>query len=142
MLKKHALIISCGLLLQLVAFWANAEVVVVVSPKSPITEISRLELADVYLGRLTRLGNGQPVVPIDQAQRTDAHEEFYAEYLGRSAAAIKAHWARLIFTGRGQPPKSVQNDHAVIDRLVQNPNAIGYLNRQAVDDRVRVLNVE
>jgi hypothetical protein len=49
-------------------------------------------------------------------------DEFYSTFAGKSAAQIKAHWSNIIFTGRGQPPKSV-----------------GYIERNLVDNSVKVL---
>lgn len=121
---------------------ACAEVVVVVSIQNPLETLSRAELADIYLGRLNRLSNGAPVVPIDQRAGTRTHGEFYSDYLGRTPAQIKTHWSRLIFTGRGQPPHAVTGDDAAADIVAEAPHAIGYLDAGAVDDRLRVVTIE
>ncbi|CAM3397058.1 phosphate ABC transporter substrate-binding protein [Halomonas lysinitropha] len=123
---------------------AWAEVVVVVSVQNPVETLSRAELSDIYLGRLNRLPNGASVVPIDQREGTSTRGEFYKKYLGITPAQVKAHWSRLIFTGRGQPPRSVPGDDAVADVVAEAPNAIGYLDPGPglVDDRLRVVTVE
>jgi hypothetical protein len=65
-------------------------------------------------------------------------DEFYAK-LGKSPAQLKAYWSKIIFTGRGQPPRTVANGIAMKARLAADPTAIGYLDTQLVDDSVRVL---
>lgn len=82
------------------------------------------------------------MVPIDQRENSPAHKEFYSEYLNQSAAQIKAHWSKLIFTGRGQPPRTVAGDKAAADFVAGNPNAVGYVDADVVDDRLRVVAVE
>ncbi|MGA8262276.1 MAG: hypothetical protein WB783_18880 [Arenicellales bacterium] len=141
-LSKRLLVAGCGFALVLAFGAARADVVVVVSVDSPVKTLTRQQLTDIYLGRTNRFPNGDTVVPIDQRDGTPAHAEFYSEYLGRSEAQIKAHWSKLIFTGRGQPPPSVPNGAAVVDAVSHNPHAIGYVDLSRVDGRLRVLSIE
>lgn len=117
-------------------------VVVVVSSDSPVTEITRLHLADLFLGRTTRFPNGDAAEPIDQGTTSAARADFYGRYLGRSLAEIKAHWSRLIFTGRGRPPRDVPGGEDVRRLVAQNPSAIGYVERRLVDGSLRIVRVE
>lgn len=116
-------------------------VVVVVSADSPVEEIPRLHLADIYLGRTSRFPDGDPAVPIDLAPGSEAREAFYETYLGRSPAEIKAHWSKVVFTGRGRPPRDVPDAAAMKEAVAGNPRAVGYLPRRAVDGTVRVVEV-
>jgi ABC-type phosphate transport system substrate-binding protein len=52
---------------------------------------------------------------------------------------MKAYWSRIIFTGRGQPPRAVASSSEIKKAVVANPNAIGYLERKLVDDSLRVV---
>ncbi|MEO8315868.1 MAG: phosphate ABC transporter substrate-binding protein [Pseudomonadota bacterium] len=118
---------------------AAAEVVVVVSANSPITALSDNEIADVFLGKLTRLPGGTAVQPLDQAEGTAAREAFYMKFTGKSAAQLRAFWSKVIFTGRGRPPRTVANDAEVIRALRANPGAIGYVERASIDLSARIL---
>ncbi len=117
-------------------------IVVVVSASSRVTEISHLHLADLYLGRTTRFGDGSPAVPINQRSRTTARDAFFETYLGRSEAQMKAHWSKVIFTGRGRPPAEVANGEAMRTLVAANPRAIGYLDSRLVTSRLRVVRVQ
>lgn len=138
----RAAAIGWGLVLGLLAGIARAEVVVVVSAENPIAILSRTDLADIYLGRMIRFPNGDRIVPIDQKNTSPAYKEFYTGYLGRSPAQITAHWSKLIFTGRGQPPQAAPGDGATAEIVAGNPHAIGYVDRRLVDDRLRVVQIE
>jgi ABC-type phosphate transport system substrate-binding protein len=128
-----------GLGLSLSAGLATADVVAVVSARSPVTTLSKNQVVDIFLGRASRFPDGDQAVPIDQAEGLAARDEFYAKFAGKSAAQIKAHWSKMIFTGRGQPPKEVSNSTEVKKEVVQNPNAIGYIEQNTVDGSVKVL---
>jgi ABC-type phosphate transport system substrate-binding protein len=118
---------------------AKADVVVVVSSKSSVSTLSKEQVTDIFLGKITRFPDGGAAVPIDQVEGSPARDEFYATFANKSPAQVKAHWTKIIFTGRGQPPKSVSNSVEVRKLIAANPQAISYIERSAVDDSVKVL---
>ena len=118
---------------------ASADVAVVVSVSSPIKSLSPTQINDIFLGRTSTFPNGGSAVPLDLTEGTPTRDEFYAKLTGKSAAQIKAHWSKLIFTGRGLPPREVANGTEVKRRLAENPNAISYIDEDLVDNSVRVL---
>jgi len=118
---------------------APAELVAVVSAKSPVTTLSRSQVADIFLGKASRFPDGGTAVPIDQVEDAAARDEFYLRVAGKSPAQLNAHWSKIIFTGRGQPPREVANGEAVKRLLIANPAAIGYIDRSRVDASVRVV---
>jgi ABC-type phosphate transport system substrate-binding protein len=85
------------------------------------------------------LPNGAKAVPIDLMEGSPTRDEFYAKFAAKSPAQCKAYWSKIIFTGRGQPPREASNDIELKKRLAENPNAIGYIDRNMLDDSVRVL---
>lgn len=117
----------------------RADVVAVVSAKSPITALSKSQVTDIFLGRVSSFPDGVQAVPIDQAEGSIIRVEFYAKVIGKTTAQIKAYWSKIIFTGRGQPPPTVSSSAEVKKLLVENPAAIGYIDASMVDDSVRVV---
>jgi ABC-type phosphate transport system substrate-binding protein len=132
-------LVSIGFALILCTGQAMAEVVAVVSAQSPVTALSRNQVVDIFLGRMSRFPDGEQAVPIDQEEDSAARDEFYARFAELSPAQVKAHWSKIIFTGRGLPPKTVSNSIEVKKAVVKNPNAIGYIERSLVDHSVKVL---
>jgi ABC-type phosphate transport system substrate-binding protein len=119
---------------------ARAEdVVPVVSAKSPITALNSAQVADIFLGKTNRFPDGSPAVPIDLAEDAPERERFYAQYTGKSPAQVKAHWSKIIFTGRGQPPRQAATGREMRKLVAENPNAIGYIDPGLVDSSVRAL---
>jgi len=131
--------ILIGLALSLTSEIAMSDVVVVVSAKSPVMTLSKNQLLDIFLGKVSRYPDGTEAMPLDQAEGSGARNEFYARAADKSAAQIKAYWSKIIFTGRGQPPPMVSNSIEVKKRIRENPAAIGYIDRALVDETVRVL---
>lgn len=139
---KRLLLTGCGLVMSLMTCAVSAEVVVVVSAQNPTSRLTSTELTDIFLGRVNRFPDGSRLQLIDQAEGVPERGEFYDHYLGRSVAQIKAHWSKLIFTGRGQPPRTLADSAAVIGFIESNDNAIGYIDSGLVDERVRVVAID
>jgi ABC-type phosphate transport system substrate-binding protein len=128
-----------GLTLSLASVTAMADVVAVVSSKSPMTTLSKSQVADIFLGKTRRFPDGAPAKPLDQAEGSTVRNEFYVKIVGQSAAQMKAYWSKIIFTGRGQPAPTVSNGVEMKKWIVENPTAIGYIDRSLVDDTVKVV---
>jgi ABC-type phosphate transport system substrate-binding protein len=128
-----------GLALSLAVGSARADVVAVVSSTSAVTTLSKAQVTDIFLGKVSRFPNGTQAIPIDQADGSPARDEFYATYAGKSPAQVKSHWAKIIFTGRGQPPKAASNSVEVRKLIAANPQTISYIERSEVDGSVKLL---
>lgn len=128
-----------GLALCVCAADVAADIVVVVAVANPVQALTNNQVADIFLGKTSRLPNGGQVIPIDQAEGSVPRDEFYTKFTGKSAAQLKAHWSKIIFTGRGQPPLAVSNSVELKKRIAENPQAIGYIENSDVDGSVRAL---
>lgn len=101
--------------------------------------LSTDQAADIFLGRSNRFPDGTPATPIDQPEASGVRDEFYSKVVGKSPVQLKAYWSKIIFTGRGQPPRAVANAGEVKKALAENPRAIGYIEASQVDATVRAL---
>ncbi|MFD2364943.1 phosphate ABC transporter substrate-binding protein [Pseudoduganella sp. GCM10020061] len=127
----------CTALLALQCSAAAAEVIVVVSAHSPLASLRAEQVADIFLGRSGRFPDGSRAIPLDQALGSPLRHEFYLRAAAMSPPLVKAHWTKMIFTGRGRPPKEVQNSAAVRKLVAENPAYVGYIDRAALDASVK-----
>jgi ABC-type phosphate transport system substrate-binding protein len=139
-----ALLIRTGLIPLLMAATlvhgtSAADVVAVVSAKSTVGPLTKSQVADIFLGRVNRFPDGATAIPIDQPEGSDARNQFYESFAGKSPAQIKAFWSKIVFTGRGQPPKAVADGAELKKLIAANPTAIGYIEASQVDATVRAL---
>ncbi|MBH9552209.1 phosphate ABC transporter substrate-binding protein [Inhella gelatinilytica] len=126
-----------ALVLALMAGDAMADVVVVVSAKSPLAKLDKAAVTDLYLGATKEApGLGQATLV---ALAPPVRDEFYAKVLGKEASQVKAIWSRLIFSGKGIAPKELTSAAEVKALLAGNPNAIGYVDKADVDASVKVV---
>ena len=102
-----------------VAGIAQAEVAVIVSASNGNGSLDQNTISRVFLGKSKNFPDGSQAVPVDQNAGSASREAFSSTVLGKSASQLKAYWSRLIFTGKGTPPKESGDDAAVKDLVAK-----------------------
>lgn len=118
---------------------AYAEVSVIVSTNNANAAIDENTLSRIFLGKTSSFPDGSQSIPVDQNEGAAARDSFNETVLGKNANQLKAYWSRLIFTGKGTPPKESGNDTDIKALVANNPNLIGYIDSSAVDGTVKVV---
>ena len=134
--KTHSwLLVS---LLGLGSMSASADIVVIVNPKNPAASLTAEQVSAMYLGTAATFPDGGALALADQPEAAGIRGDFYQKATGRSAAQVKATWARITFTGKGTPPKELKSDADVKAFVAGDAKAIGYIDSSAVDGSVKV----
>ncbi|MEO9947253.1 MAG: phosphate ABC transporter substrate-binding protein [Paraglaciecola sp.] len=123
-----------------ISFTSFAEVVVIVHPSND-ANFSQKVVQRIYLGKEKKFSDGKEVLPVNQVPSSAARESFDSDTLGRSTTQVAAYWSKLVFTGKGIPPKELDNDAAVIAIVAENPNAIGYIDSASVTGAVKAVSL-
>ena len=118
---------------------AAEEIVVVVNPKNPTATITTDQVEQVFLGKATSLPGGGAANPIDQSDGSSLRDDFYQKATGKSSSQVKAVWSRLVFSGKGTPPKVLASSGDVKKLVASDLSAIGYIEKSAVDGTVKVV---
>lgn len=118
---------------------ASAQVAVIVNPKSPLATMTPEQVSAIFLGKSNSLPSGGQAAPADLPEGSPAHEAFYSKAAGKTGAQVKATWARLTFSGKAVPPKELPTAADVKKYVASNPDAIGYIEKSAVDGTVKVV---
>ncbi len=113
--------------------WVAAETVLIVNPKNSVARMPAEQAAQFFLGRSTKL------TPIDLADNSPLRADFYQKIAGKDQDQVKAIWSKLVFTGKGFPPKEYSTSTEVKRAVAADPAAIAYIDRAAVDDSVKVI---
>ena len=117
---------------------SHADIAVIVSQNSSINSATIKEISALFLAKTNRL-KGTSLHPIDLIQDGSIRNTFYRSVTKKSPMQMKAYWSRLIFTGKGIPPSTVESAEDVIDIIIEEPNHIGYINTKDVSSDVKVL---
>lgn len=113
---------------------ANNEVAVIVNPAYE-GDLDKNRIEQIFLGQINTMR------PYDQPDSSPVAERFYNAATGRSMQQINAQRAKLLFSGRGRAPEELINSRAVKSAVARDPQGIGYVEKSAVDDSVKVIMV-
>jgi ABC-type phosphate transport system substrate-binding protein len=130
-------LLACLALSLSCAAAAAADLVVIVSAHSLVPALNADQVAPIFLGQSPRFPAGAAAVALDQPLGSPLRDAFYLRVAGKTPALMKAHWSKMVFTGRGQPPREVPDSAAVKKLVSDNPSLIGYIERSALDASVR-----
>jgi ABC-type phosphate transport system substrate-binding protein len=113
------------------------DLVVIVSSRNVIGAMSADQVAGIFLAQSGRFPGGAEAVAIDQPVGSPQRNDFYNKVASKSPALVKAYWTKMVFTGRGQPPKEATNSVAVRKLVSDNPGLIGYIDKSYLDASVK-----
>lgn len=129
------LLLATSLMFSTSAF---SGVAVIVHP-SNAAELSETEISRIFLGKMKSFPGGGQAIPINQTEGTSTRGDFEGKVLNKSASQIKAYWSKLVFTGKGTPPREVGANGDIVNLVKDNPNIIGYIDEAAVTPDVKVV---
>ena len=130
---KHPIKTAVAAAALLLTLPAMAEVVVVANPKAAEASMTKDQVAQFFLGKSTSM------TPIDQPESAPIRAEFYKKVTDKETSQVKALWSKLVFTGKDTPPKEYASNAEVKKAVAADPKAIGYIDKSAVDDTVKVI---
>jgi ABC-type phosphate transport system substrate-binding protein len=131
---------SIFIFMFLLASAAKADdIIVIAHSPNEMGELSRKQIADIYMGRITSLPNGSIPLPLDYQGDSALRARFYQSITGKNMAQINAYWARLSFTGQANPPRRLADKAAILQVVEKNPDALGYVDSLAPETKVTPL---
>jgi hypothetical protein len=115
---------------------AESGIAVVARKDSPLAQLSRDEVAALFLGK-RKLSHDVAVLPIDSKDGA-LRERFYQAVADMSGLRVKAYWSRIVFSGQGRPPREATPQEAGAI-LFGEPGALTYLPTDQVTPDMKVV---
>jgi ABC-type phosphate transport system substrate-binding protein len=137
MRKTPHILVSIFFALAPFAAWASVPTSVISNPSHKI-HLSKDELKEIYLGLRKNIDDWR-VVPLDQKDSSPIRDEFYKLIVGKDQVEMKIFRAEQIFSGKARSLPVFSDDQAVIQEVLNNPGAIGYVNASTDTSKVNVL---
>ncbi len=134
---KSRIALHLALALAFASFPAAAkDLVVIANVASGVEKLTREEAVNIFMGRYGRLPSGITALPLDEIGNK---APFYRALVGKELPEVNSYRARLMFSGLGSPPRQTDNADEVIETVVNNKGAIGYIDKAKADRRVKVI---
>jgi len=136
---KTRLLGAAFVLVASVSQQAHAALAIIANPDNSLVGITTEQVKNIYLGKVRSFPGGKSVEAVDQSRDSTAREKFNHDVLDMTEGKRRSYWARLKFTGKAKPPKSMDSDEKVRDWVATHPDGLGYISGDAVNDQVKVL---
>ena len=111
---------------------ACASLVVIGNKDIHLNQLNNTQLSDIYLGKSVSLPGGETLNPVDQDPNSKIYATFYQNVVGMDVDSVTSYWSGLVFSGTGQQPAQVENDHAAIAAVENNPETIAYIDSHSL----------
>ncbi len=124
-----------------ISSFAKAEVAVVVNAACPLVEMTEVDLGRIFFGKAEDV-NGVKLGPVDQPETSETRKAFYMNAFKKNAQQVKAYWYALVFTGKGVPPRTAENEQQVLNLVASNAGSVGYIgyvDKLELNEKVKVV---
>jgi ABC-type phosphate transport system substrate-binding protein len=103
---------------------------VVVNSSNSTANLRAADVARIFLKRRRQWGDGQAIQPIDQSVASSVRGVFSRTVLDMSLGEVRDHWMKVLLSGRDVPPLVRDGDANVLEFILENPGAIGYVSSE------------
>ena len=121
---------------------AQGQTVVIVNKANPVTDISKAQLLDFYLGKEIVWKNSSRIYPATLRTNQSIAKIFFLNGLGKKIGRVKRIWLKLSLSGRTSPPKILNIAADVVAYVSQNKGAIGFIPAEKLDETVKVIKID
>ncbi|AHF02069.1 hypothetical protein THIAE_10135 [Thiomicrospira aerophila AL3] len=90
------------------------------------------DLVQIYMMRQRVWPSGEPIHVFRLPSRHPIHITFVKDQLDIETEELERVWSRLVFSGRGNPPRVVTTEGDMVRAVLSTPGAIGYVSYDLV----------
>ena len=120
---------------------ALANFVVIANDNAGLSSVSSKDFRAIYLKKKLYLASGEMAV-VAGIKEGDARDLFISDVLRKSESTLNSYWARLMFSGRANPPRLFSSSDEVLEFVAATPGAIAYIADDAeLIDGVKLLSL-
>lgn len=137
---KHLLLIASLVAIQPSAQPSpnSSEDIAIIVNQYNFESLSRKDVTNILMGRLTRYPIDKSSIRVVMLSDLGVTEDV-ASYLDTNTQGYGSTWSKLVFTGKVKPPIYTDNPNRVVDYVVSNETAIGYVPMKYVTNDVRIV---
>ncbi|MCC5882145.1 MAG: hypothetical protein JJU25_05850 [Halomonas sp.] len=126
-------------LMPLSLYAEERRIVLIANHQVANTSLTQDTTRAIFAMRQRNWPDGQAVRVFVLPNRHPVHARFAKELLAVYPHQLQLAWDRMVFSGTGQAPSQVNSQSEMLERVATTPGALGYLEREYLDDRVQVI---
>ncbi|NRB36994.1 MAG: phosphate ABC transporter substrate-binding protein [Pseudomonadales bacterium] len=119
---------------------SQAELVVIVNPENTLTTLSHASVRKIFLRKVKSFPDGTLARP-SELESGNERDKFNTKFLKKTESSLSSYWARMLFSGKANPPRQFNSQKAIKTYVASTPDAIGYIDSSNVDSSIKVIAV-
>ncbi len=118
---------------------ANADLAIIAHPDYQGGELDQEMVKGLFLRESLTFPSGHRASLINHAKGSPDRKHFFEYVLQMEEKRLKRYWARKVSIGKKGSPKELNSHKDVLDWIAHTPLGIAYIDKNLVDDSVKVL---
>jgi hypothetical protein len=115
---------------------------IIVNASVPPARYSRADTRAIFAMRLRIWPNGKPIRVFTLADDDQVHKDFVKNNLNMFPHQFRRAWDRMIYSGTGIVPIQLDSEQEMIEKVMNTPNAIGYVSKQPDNAKIRLFDYQ
>lgn len=118
--------------------WA-ADVVLIANSSIGASSLSKGDVKSIFLAKKKSVDGVN--VKLATLKDDDISRQFFKAYVGKTPSQFSSYYKKLVFTGKGKPPKAMSSEADMIAYVARTIGAMGFVSAGAVTDAVKSIQV-
>lgn len=132
---ERLLLTVCLLCMPLVA---RADIYVIANKALTLSQLTKDDIAAIYLLKKKHWEDGEPMVPINLPVQSEARTLFTEQVFDSSPEKLGSYWDKMLFKGI-TPPLTQNSEQAVMLFVERVKGAIGYVESKPDNSQVKIV---
>jgi len=98
-----------------------------------------LDVKAIIRGDQGNWSNGDPILLVLPGRKAESYEQVSHGAFGESGMMMQKRWLKLVFSGRGNPPRYADTEEEMIDFVLNTPGSAAVIRAQHHEDFTRLL---
>ena len=98
-----------------------------------------LDVQAIIRGDQGNWSNGDPILLVLPGREAEIYEQVSRGAFGESGMMMQKRWLKLVFSGRGNPPKYADSEKEMIDFVLNTPGSAAVIRAQHHQDLTQLL---
>jgi len=117
---------------------AAGAAVIIVNESVPAERYSRADTRAIFAMRQRLWPNGEQIKVFTLADDHPIHKDFVKNNLRMYPHQFRRVWDRMTYTGTGVAPIQLDSEQEMIEKIMNTPNAIGYVDKLPRHAKIRL----
>lgn len=115
---------------------------IIVNRSVPYGHYSRDDTRAIFAMRQRLWPNGEQIKVFTLPDNNPVHKDFIKNNLNMFPHQFRRAWDRMTYTGTGVAPIQLDSEQEMIDKIMNTPNAIGYVSKIPDNAKIRLFDYQ